>query len=61
MEISKWKLQGKIVSTIVRFPLMRVARLIALDPEQKQALEQWARARSLPKRLVERALAEPVP
>ena len=34
---------------------MRVARLIALDSEQKQALEQWARARSLPMRLVERA------
>lgn len=34
---------------------MRVARPIALDPEQKEALEQWARARSLPMRLVERA------
>jgi transposase len=34
---------------------MRVARLVALDPEQKQALEQWARARSLPLRVVERA------
>ena len=32
---------------------MRVARLIALDPEQKKALEQWARARSLPLRVVE--------
>ena len=34
---------------------MRVARPIALNPEQKQALEQCARSRSLPVRLVERA------
>jgi transposase len=34
---------------------MRVARPIILNPEQKQALEQCARARSLPVRLVERA------
>ena len=34
---------------------MRVARPIVLSPEQKQALEQCARARSLPVRLVERA------
>jgi transposase len=34
---------------------MRVARPIVLTPEQKEALEQCARARSLPVRLVERA------
>src|ERR1039458_1057225 len=34
---------------------MRVARPIVLKPEQKEALEQCARARSLPVRLVERA------
>lgn len=34
---------------------MRVAHPIILSPEQKQALEQCARARSLPVRLVERA------
>jgi len=34
---------------------MRVARSITLSPKQKEALEQWARARSLPVRLVERA------
>ena len=34
---------------------MRVARPVVLNAEQKQALEQCARARSLPLRLVERA------
>jgi transposase len=34
---------------------MRVARQITLDPEEKEALEQRGRARSLPMRLVERA------
>src|ERR1019366_9688460 len=34
---------------------MRVARPVVLKPEQKEALEQCARARSLPVRLVERA------
>jgi transposase len=34
---------------------MRVARPIVLNPEQQEALEQCARARSLPVRLVERA------
>jgi DNA-binding CsgD family transcriptional regulator len=34
---------------------MRVVRPILLSPEQKQALEQYARARSLPLRSVERA------
>jgi transposase len=34
---------------------MRVARPIVLKPEQKEGLEQCARARSLPVRLVERA------
>jgi transposase len=34
---------------------MRVARPIVLNPEQKEALEQCARARSLSVRLVERA------
>jgi transposase len=34
---------------------MRIAPPIVLSPEQKQALEQCARARSLPARLVERA------
>src|SRR5712691_3841136 len=34
---------------------MRVARPVILNSEQKQALEQCARARSLPLRLVERA------
>ncbi len=34
---------------------MRVARLVKLNPEQRSALEQCARARSLPARLVERA------
>lgn len=34
---------------------MRVARPVILNPEQRQALEQQARARSLPARQVERA------
>jgi transposase len=34
---------------------MRVARPVTLDPEQRQLLEQQARARSLPARVVERA------
>jgi transposase len=34
---------------------MRIARPVILDSEQKQALEQCARARSLPIRVVERA------
>ena len=34
---------------------MRVARPIELNPEQQNILEQQARARSLPARLVERA------
>jgi transposase len=34
---------------------MRVARPIALDPEQRRVLEQLSRSRSLPARLVERA------
>jgi len=34
---------------------MRIAAAIALNPEQKQALERMARARSMPARLVERA------
>ena len=34
---------------------MRVARPVVLDSEQFQQLEQWARARSLPARLVERS------
>jgi len=34
---------------------MRVARPVILDPEQRQLLEQQARARSLPARVVERA------
>jgi transposase len=34
---------------------MRIARPIILEPEQRQALQQQARARSLPARVVERA------
>jgi transposase len=34
---------------------MRVARLVVLDPEQSLQLEQWARSRSLPARMVERS------
>lgn len=34
---------------------MRIAAAVDLNPEQRQALEQMARARSLPARLVERA------
>ena len=34
---------------------MRVARPVTLDPEQRKALQQQARARSLPARVVERA------
>ncbi|HLN01133.1 MAG TPA: IS630 family transposase [Bryobacteraceae bacterium] len=34
---------------------MRVARLVKLDPEQRTVLEQYARARSMPARTVERA------
>jgi transposase len=34
---------------------MRVARPVKLNPEQRSALEQYARARSMPARLVERA------
>jgi transposase len=34
---------------------MRIAAAVALSPEQKQALERMARARSLPARVVERA------
>ena len=34
---------------------MRVARPVELNPEQQSILEQHARARSLPARLVERA------
>ena len=34
---------------------MRVARPIILNPEQRRALEQQARARSLPARVVERS------
>lgn len=34
---------------------MRVARRVVLDGEQQRALEQIARGRSLPARLVERA------
>lgn len=34
---------------------MRVARPVTLDPEQRMALQQQARARSLPARVVERA------
>jgi transposase len=34
---------------------MRVARPVLLNAEQRQTLEQWARARSLPARLVERS------
>lgn len=34
---------------------MRVARPVTLDPEQRQALQRQARARSLPARIVERA------
>ena len=34
---------------------MRVARPVLLNAEQRQALEQRARARSLPARLVERS------
>jgi transposase len=34
---------------------MRVARPVTLDPKQRQLLEQQARARSLPARVVERA------
>ncbi len=34
---------------------MRIAAAVALSPEQKQALEQMARARSMSARLVERA------
>jgi len=34
---------------------MRVARAVTLDPEQRQALQQQSRARSLPARVVERA------
>ena len=34
---------------------MRIAPAIELSPEQRAALEQWARGRSLPARVVERA------
>jgi transposase len=34
---------------------MRVARPVKLNPEERSALEQYARARSMPARLVERA------
>ena len=34
---------------------MRIAAAVALNPEQRQALERMARARSMPARLVERA------
>jgi len=34
---------------------MRIAPVIALSPDQRAALEQWARGRSLPARVVERA------
>jgi len=34
---------------------MRVARPVILNPEQRKALEQYSRARSLPARMVERA------
>ena len=34
---------------------MRVARPVILDPEQRRTLQQQARARSLPARVVERA------
>src|SRR5208337_5293276 len=34
---------------------MRIAAAVALSPEQRQALERMARARSLPARVVERA------
>ena len=34
---------------------MRIAPAIELSPDQRAALEQWARGRSLPARLVERA------
>jgi transposase len=34
---------------------MRVARAVVLDPEQSLQLEQWARSRSLPARVVERS------
>ena len=34
---------------------MRIAPVIELTPQQRAALEQWARGRSLPARLVERA------
>lgn len=34
---------------------MRVARPVKLNPEQRSALEQYARARSMPARLVQRA------
>src|SRR5260221_12281517 len=38
-----------------RFFPMRVARPVVLNPQQKEALEQCARARSRPVRMVERA------
>jgi hypothetical protein len=34
---------------------MRIAPAIELSPDQRAALEQWARGRSLPARVVERA------
>jgi transposase len=34
---------------------MRIAPVITLSPDQRAALEQWARGRSLPARVVERA------
>ena len=34
---------------------MRIAAAVALNPEQRQALERMARARSMPARRVERA------
>lgn len=34
---------------------MRVARPVSLDPEQRRLLQQQARGRSLPARVVERA------
>jgi len=34
---------------------MRIAAAVALNSEQRQALERMARARSMPARLVERA------
>ena len=43
------------VCTMERFRNMRVARPVLLNAEQRQALEQRARARSLPARLVERS------